>query len=498
MKSKKCMTIILLVALLVSGNMFSCGQTVEQAEVQETVNTTDTVVSEETTFEEAIANQYADVDYGGDDFQFLSPAPGGWPYFVVGQEMNEIHYDTTNGEVYNDAVYTRNLHTEELLNINITTNYTPTNFFEFSSVVEKLVLAGDTTTDAALGGLNQQITLASSGHLSNLFEIDSLDVKQSWFDQNIIDNYGYKGEKLYCITGALNIFDDLSVPVIYYGKDILNEHGLEDPSKLVKEGKWTIDNMMTMAETVTVDLNGDGTITLKDDSYGLLDNTGVMIHMMEATGNTMTKQGDDGVPYINTLTETYADAAEFVFMRVVSNDAVHASDNYEDMTESFMTSRSLFYYELLASIYMFREMDTSFSLLPLPKLNEAQERYVAPVNSVWCSTLSVPVCVEDPERTGTVLNVLNAYSVNTVETALYDLLLGSKLVRDEETTVMIDYALENKQYCWGNGYSWSSSISSVLNKQVNSKTFTVASGMQQVRTQVQTDFDTFLTGIFEK
>ena len=162
MKNIKHLGIIFFAALLVSGNMYACSQTTGQEDVQSTANTADVEMTEEPTPEDIIAQQYANVDYGGDEFQFLSPAPGGWPYHVAGQEMNEINFDTTTGEVYNDAVCTRTLNTEELLNINITTNYTPASFWEFSSVLEKLVMAGDTTFDAALGGLNRQILLASS------------------------------------------------------------------------------------------------------------------------------------------------------------------------------------------------------------------------------------------------------------------------------------------------------------------------------------------------
>lgn len=54
--------------------------------------------------------------------------------------------------------------------------------------------------------------------------------------------------------------------------------------------------MMTMSETVAAELNGDSKMVLKDDAYGLLDNTDVMIHMMEAIGNTINKQDMNSVP----------------------------------------------------------------------------------------------------------------------------------------------------------------------------------------------------------
>ena len=484
-RTSKRLLLSLLAALLVVSTVVSCNnpvveETESAPETDTTSETEATPVETERILEEQIAEQYADVDYEGYTFQILSTAPGGVFYNSLAPDANEIWYETETGEVYSDAIYHRNCLTEELLNIRIQPDFSASEFGAVTGEVHKRVLAGDTDMDAAVASLTYVVSMASQGDLTNLFRVNTMELDKPWYDQNVIRNYGYKGEKLFSVTGSYNVFDDLSAPMIMYGIKILQDHGLQDPAELVREGIWTIDNMMIMAETVTEDLNGDGTMTPGDDAFGILDNTDIMVHFMEGAAQPMTRVDENSVPYINTQTEKYITVAEFIFNRVITNESVVLGLSGV-LKPIFGENRGAFYVSLMASLGAFRELEVDFSLLPMPKYNEAEESYVDPINSVWCTSLCIPVSVVDVERSGTIWNVLSAFSMNTVDKVLYEVLLGAKLIRNEETVEMLDYILNNKQYCWGNGYSWSTDISRVLQNQVNNNAFTVASGMESIR-----------------
>ena len=438
-------------------------------------------------YETGIRNKYRDSDYGGTEVVILSMKEGTFWYNLISPAANEVWYAEQSGDIYEDAVYRRNMMTEELLNVKIKPLFLADGMTNFESIVKKSVKAGDASFDMALGPLSYQISLASDGYLTNLRGIKELDLGQPWFDQAIIGNYAYKGEKLYAVTGAANVFDDYAVPIVFYGRDIVDRYGIGDPADLVPDGKWTIEAMMSMAESVSADLDGDGAIT-DADSFGYLDNTGVMVHMMEAAGNTITSVDENGVPYLNCFSRGYVEAGEFIFDRVINSGAVRFGDNAAD-TEIFKDRRGLFYYQILGVINQLRDMETSFSLLPNPKYDESQENYVNSVNSVWCTTFSVPVTNEKTAVTGDTLNVMSAFSVNTVNSVLYELLLGSKLIREEKTLDMLGYTLNSKKYCWGNGYSWSGPITEILNAQVTAKTFTMASSIEKSSSKIQKAFD---------
>ena len=493
----RCLSAVLLSLILLLPAVSACGEqsgvTPGEAPAQtDTVLDTEAAAESQTPSEEDIIREkYQDTDYGGYEFTLVGYKPGGFFYNKISTSANEIYYEEQTGDIYEDAVYKRNSMTEELLNVKINPMYVD----DVQSALKKLVMSGDQSADAGLGPLAYNMTLAASGYLVNLLTIGSLDLGQPWFDQGIIKNYSYKGKQLYAVTGAGNVFDDYAVPVIFYGRDIMTQYGLSDPADIVPDGKWTIDMMMTMGETVTSDIDGDGKMT-DADSYGFLDNTGEMIHLMEATGFTMTNVGDDGIPYINCFTPGYVDAAEFIFNRVITNTALWHGSNAIAIG-MLKENRALFYYELLGCINELRDMESSFSLLPCPKLNEQQENYVSAVNSVWCTSFAVPVTTPDAERTGAILNALNAFSVNTVNSVLYELLLGAKLVREEKTQEMLDVILGCKKYDWGNGYSWSSGIQNILNSQVSAKTFVMASKIESQAEKIQKSFDKFLADFDE-
>lgn len=481
---KKILSLICLAALLLS----SCGSAPDETETAAAAVETIAEVPE-TTLADQIRAEYGGTAYDGYEFRILAIQPGGHFYSKISPEANEIWYAEQTGDIYNDAVYTRNLLTEELLDIRLSTLWGK-DYTDVGTQIQKFVQAGDDTADLALTALATNITQATSGYLHNLYTVESITLDAEWYDRDIVRNYSYKGNKLYCVTGAYNVFDDYAVPVIFYARDIMNLNGLEDPSALVPEGKWTLDAMMTMAETVTTDANGDGVMD-KEDAWGYLDNSDFYPHLLEGAGQPRTLVGSDGIPVLNVTSEAYIDVGEKIYNLVVDSEARFIGSN-ADCVAIMKENRGLFYYELLGAINEFRDMESDFSLLPMPKYDEALEHYTSPINPIWCTTVSVPVTVSDTERAGTVLNVLSAFSVDTVNSALYELLLGSKLIRDTATLDMLDHVLTSKVYDWANGFSWSSSIQNALNSQANANSFTLASKMQSAAPAAEKALQDFL------
>lgn len=467
---KKSVTILCLLALLLT----SCGQTTITTDETQPTYTAET--EEETTLTSLIQSLYGtNTNYDGYEYRIAGIQPGGHFYHKIHAEANEIWYAEQTGDSYSDAVYARNMLTEDLCNITIVPNWCDSRD-NVATLTEKSAQAGYDFADLTLTSLYLQITQATHGTQYNLHAIDAIELDASWYDQDIIQNYSYKGNKLYCITGAYNVFDDYAVPVIFYGKQILTKNGLTNPAEYVREGTWTLDKMMSMAETVTNDVNGDGKMD-ENDVWGYLDNTDFYPHLLEGAGQPRTRVGDDGIPVLNVNSAAYIDMGEKVYNLVVDSSCRYIGDNGV-CVNIIKEDRGLFYYELLGAIHEFREMESDFSLLPMPKGDEALENYTSAINPTWCTAVSIPITVSDVDRAGTVFNVLSAFSVDTVDATLNELLLGSKLVRDEVTLEMLDYVLSSKVYDWANGFDWASSIKSALYSQSNANAFQLASSMQ--------------------
>ena len=112
--------------------------------------------------------------------------------------------------------------------------------------------------------------------------------------------------------------------------------------------------------------------------------------------------------------------------------------------ELFTEGRILFYSECMAWTRVLREMEADFGVLPPPKYDEAQDRYYSVMLNPYMQM--IPVTVEDPERSGHVLDVLAAASHDTVVDAYVNVTLSGKVARDADTVRMLRLVFDDLSY----------------------------------------------------
>lgn len=471
--------IILLALLLAFPLTFaSCAEAEPENKQTENTSAQDVAAAEEEverTTADIVKENYSGYNYDGYEYRIVSFPPGGHFYGKINSEANEVWYEEMTGDSYTDAVYNRNILSEDLVGIKIT----PVWSSDVSGFVKKETTAGDDYGDAIINSLAYNINLGMDNYVYNFRKIDSMDLSAPWWDQNTISNYSYKNTLLYALCGDYMIFDDYALPVIFFNKKVIVDNALESPTDLVRSGDWTLEKMMDQAEAVTFDLNGDGKMDYKNDAFGYLDNGAAAIHLLAGIGSIATRIDEDGVPTIAIQDEYYISGAEMVYNLVICSNAIRQGSNAEDVT-ILKENRGLYYYELIGVLHELRDMEEDFSLLPQPKRNVEQEKYQTLVNPIWCTALAVPTTCSDYERSGIILDVMSGFSTDTVNHTLHELMLGAKLIRDEETVVMLDTILNSKVYDWAEGFDWYSSVSSLLNGMTPEKGFTFVSSTEKM------------------
>lgn len=423
-----------------------------------------------------VKEKYGDYDYNGYEFRILSIDQGEHYYRLIDEKSgNEIWYEEDNADAHQHAVFTRNLLAEELLNIKITPRWGG-NGSEVPDKIKTNVTAGGDEFDLALASLNKLIQLGVDGRLYSYFNIPTFDMNESWWDQELIGTYTYKKDYLFAISGDYTVFDDYAVPVIFYNKNVIEDNNLEDPADLVDDGTWTVDAMIEMARKATRDL-GDGTMDVSD-AWGYVDNDHVLTHLLEGCQTFVTKVDEEGIPQVVCDSQDFVDTAQYLFNAIALNTSI-GSFNNDDCVDMMLEDRALFYYELLGAINNFRDMESVFSLLPLPKKDLNQKNYSSIVNTVWATALAVPLTNKHIDQTGVILNVLGGLSTDTVHKALHEVILGPKLFREKRTVDMLKYALDAKAYDWAKEMSWANSFYTIMREMYNSKTFTLSSSLQK-------------------
>jgi hypothetical protein len=119
----------------------------------------------------------------------------------------------------------------------------------------------------------------------------------------------------------------------------------------------------------------------------------------------------------------------------------------------FEENRGLFKTTAIQLVIRMRNMETDFGIVPMPKLDSAQETYYNFVHPTT-SCVSVPVSGGDLERTGVILEAMSAKSRYTVREAYYDISLNYKYLRDAESIKMLDIILATRMYDISQIYNW--------------------------------------------
>lgn len=474
---KKCISLSLAL-ILAALSLLSCsdngGEETKSASsetVQQSASNTESEseTEAEKTVTDTVREKYSSYSYDGYEYKVLAPGPNAhFAYDEVGADVNEVWVEESDGTPLNDALFARNLATEDLLGIKVTPIFADNDEI-IRNQVKTEVTAGTTDYDTVLNRMDYIGPQAESGLYLNL--MDHLDTSNLWWDKNIVETFTMFNSKLYWITGDINVFDDFAVEVLFTNKSILEQNGFELPYKDVLEGKWTIDRMYQIAKACEKDLDGDGKMTVGKDVIGHIEGNDHIKHWIYAMGEKSCDIDKDGNLEVNILTESHISAVDTLFNYMVEKQMTYTAN-----WDQFFKGTVVFCGNMLGPINSLREMESDFGVIPMAKKDEAQERYGNYVSNGWTTAYTIPMTNKDPDRTGIILEVLCGFSTDTVRSALYDVLFAAKLVRDTESVEMLDIIFDTKSYDWAVDFSWGGSFANLYNGIYNTKNNTYVSG----------------------
>ena len=372
---------------------------------------------------------------------FLRAAESTWA-------LKDIVAEEENGETLNDAVFKRNVWLEENYGFKLAVGYSAD---ASASELTTYILAADDSYDAYFprGG-----TAASQGLLQDLKQVKYIDLDNDCWNHMFADSLEIDG-RLFYATGAITTNSYDAVRLFMFNKTLLSKYQLEDPYALVREGKWTFDKMNEMATKASADLNGDAQMTV-DDQYGLgwQNSVGAQPFFFGA-GEKVSKIDKDGLPEFSLESERFTDIYNKVRDTVANHD-VYYSGADEDVLKMFYEERSLFFTEVLNCAKKLRPYEVDFGLLPLAKWTEEQENYIQYVDA-WClSPVVIAKNNTNMDRTGFIVQAIAEASKDYLVQPYYETVLNGKVLRDEESSEMLDIVVNNfvldncDMYSWGN------------------------------------------------
>ena len=436
MKNAKNMLLVLLAALLTASSLTACGGAEPVQETESVGDTTAVQTETETEDERAVQDNVPEMDFGGQGFRSIVQASTDY----------EIYIEEESGDALKDAIYYRNRDVEERFNVVIEAPSSET-YDALSPRVKKSITAGDDEFDLVLGQMEQSGKDAQEGIFRNWYDIPYVDFEMPWWPKSIARDAATVNGKMYNTVSDLCMSYAEQTWGIVFDKVAAANYGVESPYALVKEGKWTVDQLLTITEGIYTDVNGDGQ---KDagDYYGYVSAMNGCLLLSYFYGFDQRLAVVDG-QNVNMMlnTEKAAAICDKLYALHFASDGTYIPETgvgNKDIYTCFTEGKALFCPIQMQYLYLqLREYENDYGVIPMPKWDEEQAEYYS-VCDAGANIMAIPVTAANIEMIGAVVEALSAQSWRTVLPTYYDIALGAKSARDPESVEMIDLVLSSR------------------------------------------------------
>ena len=443
----------ILAILLVLPTAVACGTKDETPADTTTATATEATTTAATTATEPVeTNKYeigdnlpADLDYKGAEIHILSRGRA-WCKDV-------IDVDDLTGEVINDAVYNRNAAVEDRLNIKIVDHKdSGSDDYEIVNLMKVQVPAGSSDYDVVCGATYALLSGVTENLFQNYLEIDHIALDRPYWSQGI-NEACHVGTGQYLATGAICLSYYRFIFATYFNKNMFDEHSIPYLYDVVREGKWTLDYQNEIISGFYADLNGNNTADAAD-RFGFVinhDRIGVDSYWSALELPILGKDADNFLIFAPNKDRMVTAIGKLNHL-VWDNEAVWRVTNYGaddeqyDLIKMFAEDRAATVTLRLIEVEdgSIRNMESKYGIVPVPKLDEAQEQYHSHVHDN-VDSFCVPLTTyeDELEMVGAVMETMASEGYRTLMPAYYETALKTKYASDEQTVEMLDLVIEN-------------------------------------------------------
>ena len=351
-------------------------------------------------------------------------------------ENPEFESDGINGDIVNDAIFTRNATVEEKLGVKLAFEHTKgnvSNISEFKNVVGTAYTAGEDTYDLIAAYSRTTAACAQAGYCLDLLELDYLNFENPWWPTNLLAVTGI-GDSMYFASG------DASVNVLHmmyctmYNKDLVEQYKLQDPVELVKNGKWTLETMETLCKDIYQDLDNNGSESA-GDFYGLTLGSWHIDSIYTGSGLKLVEKGSgDQMMVISDdfFSEKAIDLCTFLGKWLATNDVYDTTDPV-----AFLAGNCVFDINNCSIAIEMQDVSWSYGVLPVPKYDEAQEDFITCVGNPF-TLYAVYANTKDANRAAAVLECWASEAYRTTTPAQFETTMKLKYSESEVEAEMYD------------------------------------------------------------
>jgi hypothetical protein len=409
----------------------------------------------------------------------------------------DMDAEELNGEILNDALFNRTLKTEQNFNASVNFEYVRAT----QDVIGPTVLAGDDIYDMAMLFDASIDDALAQGWLGFWDELDNINLEDKHWDADAAELYNFNGRQV-ALSGDFSLYNYSTRHCYAFNKDMLADLNIGyDLYALVSDGKWTLDKLYEIAGAAVRDTDGDGSVTIKD-TFGISGSvTRHYSALLAGAGVRYVDKNEEGMLYFTVAADEYAvSVIQKIVELNVGNQIFNSGVNDIGGSDGtlFRNAHTLFTAAYINEVSALRDMDDDIGILPAPKFTEEQESYHSLVEGGALSVILKTLRAERYENVGMLLNALAYYSRQDVIPAYIEVMLKSKVSRDEESAAMIELIFDTSVHDLGTGV-WSA----IMKNNYTSKIFlprstNVGSVTAAIEPQATAAIDEFIAAVNEQ
>ena len=469
---RKFITLLLLAAILTS---MSCGETEKPIDPDD----------EETSLAPAEPEPdyiYLPFDLGQREFTILNTAQS-YNFYTT------LDLEEQTGDPVDDAIFNRNRFLEDQFNMKIVIDESY-QLDKASEALRKAVISGEDIYDAAFLRDFWLSGLISDGALADLQDYDEFNFDKPWWDSEAteVSRLGDKRKILYAYTDA-SLADFEGTLVTFFNEKYLDDLGLDAPYQLVRDGKWTFDRFAEYMKAGT-NLNGDESYTYVENGnakYGLTSWDQGEIGLIFGA-NLSIIEDNNGQPVISARSEKFIEMAQKV-IKLCSTDGEYywgsgSNTHYEKV---FKDGRALLMLAQLKATNGYRDMNESYGILPVPKLDESQENYRD--LRTYCYVMCIPTISQTIDETAAVMDAMSFLSYRDVMPPFYEGRVSQKALRNDDSIEMLELIRGSRCIDIGIPYGWTDPIRAQIRSAVKDKSTEIVSKLESIMPSVESKIE---------
>lgn len=356
-------------------------------------------------------------------------------------EFEILEEEAKDGDMVKEAIYKRNITTEDRLGITfewIGQKGNSGNRGAFTNYVGN-ALSGGTYYDVIATYSRTAGMLLVNGYIQDLNKIENsyLNTDKPWYPRAMLDACSIR-DSLYFVSGDISTNVLHFMYAVYYNIDMFKDLQLDDPIAKVDSKKWTLDEMINYTKDIYSDLDQDGS-TSSGDRFGF---TSIYYHLDALyTGSDLTLVEQDKDAFLKISDDFFSEKTISLVDKLgawfkTGDTYVSAKSASVPYATPFEEGNALF---CLNRVYMadqeyhegaLRNADFEYGILPVPLYDDSQENYITVVGNpftLWC----VMERAKDPSMSTAVIECMGSEGYRKTSPALFENNMKYRYTPDE-------------------------------------------------------------------